>query len=105
MQDWNYVHSDCFEITLELSCCKYPPRAKLGEEWEKNREPLLKYMEQVLIGVKGFVTDPTGKAVGKAAIIVDGIGKVVTSGELYSDYWRLLLPGTYRITASKEGFV
>ena len=24
MQDWNYMYNDCFEVTIELGCCKYP---------------------------------------------------------------------------------
>ena len=24
MQDWNYFYNDCFEVTIELGCCKYP---------------------------------------------------------------------------------
>jgi hypothetical protein len=49
MQDFNYLHSNAFEITLELSCCKYPPAQDgvLGKEWDNNKEALLAYMEMV----------------------------------------------------------
>lgn len=55
MQDYNYVHSNCFEITLELSCCKYPSAHELPTEWHNNKESLLYYMEQVHIGIKGKI--------------------------------------------------
>lgn len=47
MQDYNYVWANCFEITLELSCCKYPPTSELPKEWENNRESLLAFIEKV----------------------------------------------------------
>lgn len=47
MEDYNYLHSNCLEITIELSCCKYPPRTQLPEEWENNKEALLAYLEMV----------------------------------------------------------
>lgn len=47
MQDFNYVHGNCLEVTMELSCCKYPPASQLLREWENNRQALLAYMEQV----------------------------------------------------------
>ena len=57
MQDFNYVHSNDFEITVELTCCKYPTANKLISEWRNNKESLLKYMELVHSGVKGLVMD------------------------------------------------
>lgn len=47
MQDYNYVYTSCMEITLEISCCKYPKAEKLPEYWQENRDSLMKYMEQV----------------------------------------------------------
>ena len=49
MQDYNYLHSNCFEITVELSCCKYPLASQLATEWDNNRESLLAYMEMVSV--------------------------------------------------------
>lgn len=37
MQDFNYVWYGCMEVTIEMSCCKYPPRAQLPKFWEQNR--------------------------------------------------------------------
>lgn len=49
MQDFNYEFSNCFEITLELGCMKYPYAKDLVNYWNDNKEALLQYMEQVFI--------------------------------------------------------
>lgn len=49
MQDWNYLQAGCMEITLELGCYKFPPKDQLPQYWLENKEPLIKFMEQVRI--------------------------------------------------------
>lgn len=55
MQDYNYARSNAFDITFELSCCKYPSGSTIPEQWLLNKESLIKYFEQVHIGIKGNV--------------------------------------------------
>ena len=52
MEDFNYVHSNCFEITMELSFCKYPSGSTLSTEWDLNRDSMMKYMEATHLGIK-----------------------------------------------------
>lgn len=47
MNDFSYLHTNCFEVTVELSCDKFPHASELPVEWENNKESLLVYMEQV----------------------------------------------------------
>ncbi|NWW40352.1 CPXM1 carboxypeptidase, partial [Panurus biarmicus] len=59
MNDFSYLHTNCFEITVELSCDKFPHASELPEEWENNRESLLLFMEQVGHGA-GLCGDARG---------------------------------------------
>ncbi|KAK2499115.1 hypothetical protein MC885_019992 [Smutsia gigantea] len=91
MQDFNYLHTNCFEITLELSCDKFPRQEELQREWLGNREALIQFLEQ------------NYNNLADAVISVSGINHDVTSGD-HGDYFRLLLPGTYTVTATAPGF-
>merc|ERR1719309_480232 len=44
LQDYNYIYSNCMEITLELSCIKFPDKRALDKEWKNNKEALLSYL-------------------------------------------------------------
>lgn len=49
--------------------------------------------------MKGFVRDAiTGAALENATIVVAGIAHNITAGK-FGDYHRLLVPGTYNVTA------
>jgi len=103
MEDYNYLHSNCFEITMELSCCKYPMRSELPKEWSNNKEAMMKYMEASHWGMKGVVRDDSGAPVNKAVIRVQGINHNITTTE-QGEYWRLLIPGTYTVSVSALGY-
>ncbi len=47
MSDFNYLHSNCYEITVELGCDKFPSEEELYPEWLRNKEALLSFMEFV----------------------------------------------------------
>lgn len=104
MQDYNYLHSSCLELTIEQSCQKYPFQGDLPQLWENNRDALLSFLKQVQYGVKGFVLDEAGDPIARANIRVDSRSIDVFSAR-DGDYWRLLVPNSYILTASAEGYI
>uniref|UniRef100_A0A8C7HRE9 Carboxypeptidase Z n=1 Tax=Oncorhynchus kisutch TaxID=8019 RepID=A0A8C7HRE9_ONCKI len=103
MSDFNYLHTNCLEITVELGCDKFPSEEELYPEWLRNKEALLSFMESVHRGIKGVVKDEEGYGIKGASISVRGIRKDVTTAE-EGDYWRLMNSGTHIITASAKGY-
>ncbi|KAM5302752.1 adipocyte enhancer-binding protein 1 [Glossophaga mutica] len=103
INDFSYLHTNCLELSIYLGCDKFPHESELPREWENNKEALLTFMEQVHRGIKGVVTDEQGIPIANATISVSGInhGVKTASG---GDYWRILNPGEYRVTAQAEGY-
>jgi carboxypeptidase E len=76
MQDFNYLATNAFEVTLELGCEKYTPASQLANEWERNREALLAYLWKAHIGVKGIVSDDSGFIQNAVISVVNITGPV-----------------------------
>jgi carboxypeptidase E len=115
MQDFNYLATNCFELTLELGCTKFPENKEIPRYWEENRKALIEFIWQTHIGVKGTVTTSVnGKRVPLEGATITAIPirmgmltkpinhNIMSAKE--GDYYRLLNNGNYLITAEKAGF-
>lgn len=117
MQDFNYLSSNDFEITLELGCDKYPPASQLEQEWQDNKNSLLEFIWMAHSGFKGMVKDAdTLQGIANALVHVRNITRIGKSyrrsddinHEITSvhdgDYWRLLTPGEYEVIVVADGY-
>ncbi|XP_030609634.1 carboxypeptidase Z-like [Archocentrus centrarchus] len=103
MQDFNYLHTNCFEVTVNVGCDRFPPEEELAFAWHENQEALIAFLEAVHRGIKGIVKDEEGNGIKGARISVRGIQHDITTAE-NGDYWRLLTPGIHIVSASAKGY-
>ncbi|XP_062228026.1 carboxypeptidase SOL1-like isoform X4 [Phragmites australis] len=106
MQDWNYIHGGCFELTLEISDTKWPKAAELPVIWEHNRMSMLKIVASLIkSGIHGRIfAANTGRPI-PGSVMIKGIDSKVRASNTYGDYHRMLAPGEkYEVVASMEGF-
>lgn len=50
MQDWQYVNTNCMEITIEMGCYKFPFANMLPQFWNDHKYSLIEYMTYTLRG-------------------------------------------------------
>ncbi|KAB1270313.1 Carboxypeptidase M [Camelus dromedarius] len=104
MQDYNYIWAQCFEITLELSCCKYPRKEMLPSFWNNNKDSLIEYIKQVHIGVKGQVFDQNGTPLPNVIVEVQDRKHICPyRTNKFGEYYLLLLPGSYVVEVIVPG--
>jgi hypothetical protein len=95
-QDYTNYYRWGREVTIEISDVKLVAASQLPAHWNYNRKSFICYMENVLRGVNGIVTDTSGNPI-KAKVTV--LNHDTDNSEVFSDstgfYIRMLAPGTY----------
>ncbi|KAF8387004.1 cpd-2 [Pristionchus pacificus] len=105
MQDWNYVNTNCMELTVEINCVKFPAKSRLKMLWDENKYALLHYIMQIHNAIHGFVYDAaTRSPIVGATIGIDTTSKIVTSFEA-GEYWRLINIGNYTVTVDHPDYL
>uniref|UniRef100_A0A915EH50 Peptidase M14 carboxypeptidase A domain-containing protein n=1 Tax=Ditylenchus dipsaci TaxID=166011 RepID=A0A915EH50_9BILA len=114
MQDFNYLASNSFEITLELSCQKFPAGNTLPTLWKDNKKSLLEFIWKTHMGIKGIVKDAdTGKPIPNAIVWVrnatngnlDAAIKHPVTTWVTGDYFRPLVAGQYQVAVEADGYI
>lgn len=106
MQDWNYIHGGCFELTLEITDNKWPPAKELSTIWEYNKMGMLNLVASLAkTGVHGKVLSSDYGRPLSASISIKGINSTIKASETLADYHRLLVPGeVYEVIATMHGY-
>jgi len=106
-QDYMNYYAQCREVTIECSNSKTPNASQLPNFWNINHNSMLTFIEQVLNGVQGTVTDSiTGEPISGALVTVSGHdhhGSEVSS-HAAGDFYRPIKGGSYTFIISKDGY-
>ncbi len=103
LQDWSYGLTRAIDLTIEVGNNKWPPSTQLDAYWNLNQESLLSLIEFSQKGLHGTVTSSEGTPL-EAWISINGNGIDIKTDPQVGDYHRLLLPGTYTVTAYASGY-
>jgi len=105
LQDWTIVYNHNFHVTIELSNVKNPAASELDGFWDDNQDAMMAYMNSAHIGIKGIISnEANGNPISGASINVQGRSDFTVNSDSTGSYYRLLLPGSYQVTASAPGF-
>ncbi|TYK04505.1 carboxypeptidase SOL1 isoform X2 [Cucumis melo var. makuwa] len=106
MQDWNYIHGGCFELTLEITDNKWPPADELPTIFEYNKLSMLKLVASLVqTGIHGRIFSSDSGTPLPATITLKGIDYLVKASQKFADYHRLAAPRQkYEVTASMPGY-
>lgn len=105
--NYTLYYQSCRLLTLEVSDTKNINGSQINTYWDRNKEALIRYVEECLYGINGTVTDrATGKGI-KAKVFVENHDKEnshVFSNLPHGDFYRPIAAGTYTVTFSADGY-
>ena len=95
------------EVTVELDENFITPASDLDNIWQYNYRSLLGYLENATYGIHGQVIDALNNEPVPARIFIEGYDR--DNSHVYSDtltgfFTRFLLPGSYDLTFTAEGY-
>lgn len=105
-QDYMNYFQNCREVTIEISDVKLVPESQLEPHWNYNKDAMLFYMEQVMYGFGGLITDANSNPV-MAELTVDSHDNnnaEIKTNPVVGNYHRPIEPGTWEITVSAYGY-
>jgi carboxypeptidase D len=105
LQDWAYYWHNEHHVTIEVSSQQPPPYSQMDTYWNNNRDAMLWWMGQALTGVRGLVTDSATGAPLDGTVDVLEVSKPLRTDPAVGDYHRMLLPGTYAVRCSADGYL
>ncbi|MCL4131122.1 UNVERIFIED_CONTAM: hypothetical protein GTU68_041685, partial [Idotea baltica] len=89
--DYLFKETSAYGFNIYYSCFGIPAQDQLALLWHKHRDALVKVLGSLNLGVRGFVTDESGRPIPKARVTLQKSNHVTLTGPL-GGFWRLLGP-------------
>jgi murein tripeptide amidase MpaA len=114
--DWYVIHGgrqdymnwfmNSREVTIEISDTKLLPASQLPAHWEYNKRSFLNYIESILYGVRGIVSDTADHPLNSLVKVLnhDTLHSEIRTDSLNGNYHRMLAPGIYSFNFSADGY-
>ncbi|MBW2278959.1 MAG: carboxypeptidase regulatory-like domain-containing protein, partial [Deltaproteobacteria bacterium] len=97
VNDWSLGTQGTFDWTIEMM-------SDNNMQWGIHGPGVAAFLEWIFVGTEGTVTDADTGDPLFARILVDPAGEPVFSDPDLGDYHRILMPGTYDVTAVANGY-
>ena len=109
-QDYANYFLHCREITIEISIDKVLSNEQLNNYWQYSNSSLFNLIQQVQYGLRGKVVDSFSQEPLHAKIVIEQHDDLSQHSEVYTrsssgNYYRPILPGSYNVTVSAEGYI
>ena len=105
LPDFSYLFTGTLELSVGLSCCKFPTGFQLLDLWALHRPALIKFIRGAARGVRGVVFLPDNRPAAGAEIAVRGVEQERRRGRVSGEdgsYHYLLLPSPRAYTLQAE---
>jgi hypothetical protein len=96
--DWSYGSRSDIDATIEVANSNIPA------VWNLNRDAILAMMERTFEGVRGTITDAATGEPLEGMVRCMELGLPVYADPILGDYQKNLLPGTYTLKFSANGY-
>ncbi|MCK4224324.1 MAG: hypothetical protein KAX39_04025 [candidate division Zixibacteria bacterium] len=96
--DWSYGSRSSIDATIETDNYNIP------NVWSQNRDAMLAMMERTDDGVRGVITDASNGEPLEGMVRCMELGLPVYADSVIGDYQKNLLPGTYTLKFSANGY-
>ena len=105
LSDYSYLDWGMLITTIECTKTKTPATSEIQSFLAWHRQPTLNYLKKAMQGIHGLVTNTeTGQPLD-AKIEIQGKNMPIFTDPDVGDYHRILMPGTYTVIASANGYV
>jgi carboxypeptidase D len=107
MQDFNYIHGGCMELTLEVSCDKWPQfiQEDYKQYFNENKDSMLDFAELGLYGLRGHVVDKQNRPIPSARIEIVGRKHMKVHADSFTGkFFRLVPAGSHTAKATALGY-